>query len=125
MDNKPNVEEPSVEQFADTLKEQLTEYIELRVDLFKASSVERLSKAAGQMITALVIMVLVFFIILFSSMVAGFYFSELFGSLLKGFGLVALGYFFLFIMVLLFRKKMIQIPVVNSIIAVMYDDDEA
>lgn len=125
MDNKPNVEEPSVEQFADTLKEQLTEYIELRIDLFKATSVDKLSKAAGRMITALVIMVLVFFIVLFSSAVAGFYFSEVFGSLLKGFGLVALGYVFLFILVLLFRKSMIQPPIVNAIIAVMYEDDEA
>ncbi len=125
MDHKPNTEEQTAEAFAERLKEQLTEYVELRVDLFKATSVDKLSKAAGQMITALVIMVLVFFTILFSSLVAGFYFSEWLGSLLKGFGLVALGYVLLLIVVVLFRKRIIQIPVVNAIITLMYEDDEA
>jgi pilus assembly protein TadC len=118
-------EDPTPEQFAESVKEQLSSYIELRLDLFKAQSTEKLSRIFGKLISGLIMMFVLFFAILFVSLVGGFYLGKVTDSLIAGFGIIALFYVVLFIVLALFRKKIIELPVINQIIEIAYESDEA
>ncbi|MFA6262148.1 MAG: hypothetical protein WC760_11810 [Bacteroidia bacterium] len=56
----------------------------------------------------LVIVVVFIFMLFFLSIVAALYFSELFQSMLLGFGSVTLLYMALFLILILFRKKLLD-----------------
>lgn len=111
--------------FADKLKQQLTEYVELRSELFKAQFTDKFSRTFSKLVTGLLLLVLGFFLVLFGSLVIGFYFGEMMGSLMKGFAIVAACYLVLILVIWLFRKSLIETPIANTIIGVMYEEDEA
>lgn len=113
------------EEFVEKVKLQLEEYISLRLELFKTTFTEKVAKSVSKLVTTLVLMVLAFFTVLFLSLVAGFYFGGLFNSLIYGFVVVALFYLLLFLIIVAFRKPLIQSPVINSIITIIYEDNEA
>jgi Na+/H+-dicarboxylate symporter len=123
MDKK--AEEMQTIEFAEKLKVQVEEYMDIRGELFKATFTEKVSKAFSKLVTAIILMILAFFMILFFSLVAGFYFGNQFGSLMQGFMIVAFFYLLMLIIIILFRKSLIQNRVINSIISIIYEDNEA
>lgn len=118
-------EELNPEEFAEKVREQLKTYVELRTDLFKAQFTDKLSRVVGKLLSGVILMFIFAFAVLFVSLVTGFYFGRLFDSLLAGFGIVAAFYVFLFIIIVLFRKQLIETPVANQIIEIVYESDEA
>jgi hypothetical protein len=116
--------EKTVIDFSEKVKDQMLSYFDVKIELLKAQWVEKMALVFSKMITGIIILILSFFTVLFGSLVAGFYFSEIFGSVLKGFGLIALFYALLLVLVLVFKNQIIQIPVVNAIISIIYQDDE-
>ena len=117
-------EEMNMVEFVEKMKGQLEEYFDLRVELFKVTFTEKVSKAFSKLITVLLLMVFGFFDTLFLSLVAGYYFGGILGSIMQGFLVVALFYVVIFLAIILFRKLLIQTPVVNFIISIIYDDDD-
>ncbi|MES2558235.1 MAG: phage holin family protein [Bacteroidota bacterium] len=118
-------EEKHVEEFADKTKQQLSEYIQLRLDLLKADFTEKTALIFSKMITGVIVLVMLFMVVLFASLVMGFFFGNMLGSLMWGFAVVTGFYLVLIILVLLLKDKLIQTPVANQIINIMYESDEA
>ena len=103
------------------------EYVRNRLMLLKLRATEKTARLASLLVIFLVLMMLAFLILLFISMMAGYYFAEVTGSLFYGFGIVALIYVVLFVIVFLLRKKYFDPFITNTIVRVFFDktaDDE-
>ena len=114
----------SVNDFAEKVKEQLSSYVDVKIELLKAQWVEKTSLILGKMVTGLVVLFLLFFTILFSSLVAGYYFGQLLGNTAQGFGVIALFYTIVLVVICIFRKKLIQHPLSNFIITTIYQEND-
>lgn len=117
-------EHGSVDDFAEKVKGQLSSYVDAKIELLKAQWVEKTALILGKMVTGLVVLFLLFFTILFSSLVAGYYFGQLFGSTTLGFGVIALFYMIVLLVIVIFRKRLIQYPLSNFIITIIYQEDD-
>lgn len=123
MNNKD--EEKQTELFVDKMKQQLTEYMQLRLDLLKADFTEKTALIFSKMITGIIVLVMAFMVILFGSIALGLYLGSILGSVVLGFTLVTGAYLLLIVLLLLVKDKLIQTPVANQIIDIMYESDEA
>lgn len=99
----------------------IEKYFNDRILLIKLQLTEKIAKLVAVMFTSLLIAVLSFFIILFLSMMAGYYFASLTGSTYIGFGIVAAFYIILLIVIILLRKRVLQKNIINMIIEVMFE----
>jgi uncharacterized oligopeptide transporter (OPT) family protein len=117
-------EQDSVNDFAEKVKGQLAAYVDVKIELLKAQWVEKAALILGKLVTGLVVMFLLFFTILFSSLVAGYYFGQVFGSTTKGFGVIALFYLIVLLVIVIFRKKMIQLPLSDFIVTTIYQEND-
>lgn len=104
--------------------DQLTEYVDLRLQLLKIEATEHTAKVSSFLISTLILLISGFFCVLFLSIVAGFYFSELFGNTFYGFGVIGGFYLLIFIILLLARKSLIHKPVSNIIINLFFNQNE-
>lgn len=102
-------------------KEAIADYIDERLLLFKLQTVEKTSRLIGTLFTALLLAILGFFILLFLSIMLGYYFASLTGSLYWGFGLVATFYLGVFFIILKLRKGFLEKYIVNTIISTIFD----
>jgi len=107
--------------FFEESKDAIKRYLQDRLLLLKLQLTEKIAKLISVMFACLMIAVLIFFIILFLSIMAGFYFASLTGSNFWGFGIVAAFYLILLIIIIILRKKVLQKSIINMIIAVMFE----
>lgn len=105
-------------------KEEVIAYIHLRIELFKISSYEKIAKVGAAVFSGLIMMVLFFFVMIFISLMAGFYFSELTGSHIKGFSIVTGIYFLLLMICIVFRKPLFEKILVNKMIEILFENDD-
>jgi hypothetical protein len=110
-------------------RQQLEQYVQDRVLLLKLQLVEKVSQLIALLFTGLTLALLAFFILLFVSIMAGYYFANVTGSLYIGFGIVAIFYIILFILIVSLRKKVIEKHIIDSVIKIFMDksasdDDE-
>src|SRR3954453_4462667 len=89
-------------------KQAIEKYIQSRMLLIKLQGVEKISKLSAAMFSGLLISILSFFVILFLSIMAAWYFGELLGSPFKGFGIICAFYILALVLVLVFRKRVLQ-----------------
>jgi len=108
-------------KFFEESKDAIKRYLQDKLLLLKLQLTEKIAKLISVMFTCLMIAVLIFFIILFLSIMAGFYFASLTGSNFWGFGIVAAFYLILLIIIIILRKRVLQKSIINMIIAVMFE----
>ena len=108
-------------KFFEESKDAIKRYLQDRLLLLKLQLTEKIAKLISVMFACLMIAVLIFFIILFLSIMAGFYFASLTGSNFWGFGIVAAFYLILLIIIIILRKRVLQKSIINMIIAVMFE----
>ena len=77
------------------LKNDISTYAELKLELLKLNTYESVGKVLAVLSYGVIILCLVFFAILFIFLAFGFYVSELCGSTSIGFAVVAFLYFLL------------------------------
>ena len=109
------------------LKKDVLEYIEVKLDLIRLHTAENLSRIFSNVATIAVIGYLLFFIIFFISFAAGFYIGSLLDSNELGFLCVAGFYTLLLILFLVFRKQIVERPVIKAIVRLFFpkfEDDE-
>ena len=109
--------------FAET-RTQLEDYIQDRLLLIKLQTAEKTARLAGILIAVLVIALLSFFVLLFISIMGGYYFASLTGSLFSGFGIIAAFYLLLLLVIIKNRKKLIESKVSNTIIKTFFEKEE-
>jgi len=102
-------------------KQALEKYIQSRMLLIKLQGVEKISKLSAAMFSGLLIGILSFFVILFLSIMAAWYFGELLGSPFKGFGIICAFYILALVLVLVFRKKVLQKTIINTVINIFFE----
>lgn len=115
---------PSTETnfFTDTRKE-LEQYVADRLLLFKMQSTDKGSKLIASLFFILLDAMLFFFILLFLSIMAGYFFAEVTGSLYVGFGIVAGTYLLLGLLLFLMRGR-IEKKIIDTIIQIIFDKTE-
>ncbi len=102
-------------------KQQVVDYLQDRLLLFKLDVVERGSKLIATMFTLLMVALFAFFVLLFLSVMAAFLFGELLHHIFWGFGIVAAIYIALLALVIVYRKKIIQKYIVDIIIGIVFE----
>ncbi|MDR2144933.1 MAG: hypothetical protein LBE91_00530 [Tannerella sp.] len=106
------------------LKDGVTKYAELRLELLKLNTYEQVSKMAAFFSYGLLLSALTLITILFVHLVLGFFLSKLLDSLVFGFGIITILYILQVILVIVNRKR-IQEYVINKIIkAFHYYEDK-
>jgi hypothetical protein len=106
--------------FADS-KLAVENYVENRLLLLKLQAVEKISKLSSAMFSALLIAVIGFFIILFLSMMAAWYFGDLLDNVFLGFAIISGFYILLLIVLLVFRKKLLEKSITNTVINIFFE----
>lgn len=111
-------------EYFNNLKKEVVDYLNLRIELFKISSYEKIAKVAASLLTGLILVILLFFAIVFGSLMAGFYFSKLTGSYSIGFAIITGFYFLLFLIIAAFRKQLFNKLIVNKMIEILFENDD-
>lgn len=106
------------------LKEELLAYVQLRFELFRIATYEKIAKITAYLVSGLMLTSLFFFFAIFGSLTAGYYFSELTGSIIQGFGIIAVFYLFLLIMLIAFRKQLFEKMIINKVIEILAEHDD-
>jgi len=109
------------EDFFKESKKAIEEYIEERMLLFKLQSIEKASKLIAVLFTGLLLAILGFFILLFLSILLGYFFASITGSLYLGFGIVAAFYLILFLVIFKIRKTVLEKYIINTVIETFFD----
>ena len=105
------------------LKNDISTYVETRLELMKLNTYERVAKTMAVFSYGIVLVLLAFFAILFLFLALGFFLGEILNSVALGCLLVVGMYLLLFGLILLFREK-ISARVTNEIITAMMSKDE-
>lgn len=109
------------EGFFEESKQQITDYLQDRLLLFKLDVVERGAKLIATMFTILIVALFAFFVLLFLSVMAAFLFGELLHHIFWGFAIVAAFYVILLALVIGYRKKIMQKYIVDIVIGIVFE----
>jgi hypothetical protein len=111
----------------DNIRKEIQEYVEVKLDLLKLHTAEHLSRLLSNAVTLFIAGYLLFLILLFLSFGAGFFLGSILHSNEAGFLIVAGFYFLVFIVFLIFRKQIIDKPVIKAVVRFLFpkfNDDE-
>jgi hypothetical protein len=114
------VKENEKDFFGDTYS-LFTNYVDDRLLLLRIQAAEKSGKLAGALIKMVVTAFLVSLILLFISITGGYYFAEITGSMVYGFGIIALLHIFLLSVFLLLNKQFISKRVMNMVIRIFFE----
>ena|ERR1700712_3929596 len=116
------------QNFFEETQDVLESYVNNRLRLLKLQTAEKSSRVVTLLFAGLVIGIFAFFILLFLSLVAAYFFSEKLHSQFYGFGIVALIYIVLLLLALYLRKKYLDKYVFDRVVKILFDsntdDDE-
>ena len=108
----------------DKTRDEITHYIEIQSALIKLEIAEKSAKTAGSLMSLCILLFFFFVFINLLVLLAGLGLSTYLGNWLYGFGLISIIYLLLFIILLLFRKQLIEIPITNKVIQLIFDKNE-
>jgi hypothetical protein len=112
--------EQEEQSFFDESRQQIEGYIKDRILLLKLETAHKTAHLSALLFTGLILSLLSFFVLLFLSMMGGYFFSSLTGSQYVGFGIVAAFYLLLLILVILFRKPLIEKRIGSLIVNIFF-----
>jgi len=104
----------------DNTRKDIKDYIEVKIDLIRLHTAENLSRIFSSTPNTAVIGYLLFFVLLFLSFAAGYWFGSLLDSNELGFLLVAVFYLIILVIFLIFRKRIIEKPIIKAIMKLMF-----
>ncbi len=114
---------PEEQNFFKETKQKLQQYIQQRILLLRLQGTEKVSRIAAVIITSVLIIVVGLFLLVFASITAGLWLASITGSLIAGFGIVALFYLVVFLFIILFLKKILQNLFINKLIRLFHKKD--
>lgn len=110
------------EQVFDALKKDLSAYVQLKLELLKLNTYERIGRTVSILSYGLILIFIAFFAFLFIFLALGFFLGEQLGSVSVGFAVVAAIYLLLLSIIGLYRKR-IREKILNIIIASLLAND--
>ncbi|OFY65210.1 MAG: hypothetical protein A2V64_06165 [Bacteroidetes bacterium RBG_13_43_22] len=103
-----------------SIKKEIQEYLEVKFDLIRLQTAEKLSRAISSIINIVIYAVLSCIILLFLSFAAGYFFASLMNSNELGFLCVAGFYTLILIIILIFKKQIIERPVIKGMVKLFF-----
>jgi len=101
------------------------DYLDTRLEAFKLKMIRAFSKSGGYFIWVIISLALIFLLLAFTGLVIGFWFTDMTGSYVKGFGYTTLIMLGIIIFLALFRKVLFVNPIIRKIIRrTMADNDD-
>jgi hypothetical protein len=100
------------------LKDDISAYTELKLELIKLNAYERTSKVIAVLSYGLLLSALILFAVLFAMLTLGFLLSKWLDSTTAGFAIVA-GLYMIFVLLAIFNKYRICLQVTNIIISAL------
>jgi len=120
--NKNNTMNEEADYLGQT-KEKVRQYINKRILLIRLQAADKFSRMAAVLITVTAISIIAVFLLIFGSITAAYWLADITGSLIAGFGIVALFYFVVFLLAIFFLKKILQKFFVNMFIKLFHKKD--
>ena len=111
------------EKVFQNLKEDISAYINLKLELLKLNTYEKSGKIIGLLSYGLILFFLVVFVILFIFLSLGFFLGDLLDNAAIGFGIISLLYLVL-IGITVKKAQWIQTKVLNKVIATLITNEE-
>lgn len=99
-------------------------YLNARVDLWKLTLLERISLIGSFFISSVILILIAAFGLLFFSFAFAFWYGNNYGDLAAGFLIITIVYVVLGIIFYLLRKSLIVRPVIRSLSAIIFAEDE-
>lgn len=115
--------EKDPDKILQALKEDVSAFVELKLELLKLNTYERTGKVIAVLSYGLVLLFLAFFAILFIFLALGFFLGEWIGLTGAGFGLVAVLYVLLMGVIVRNRER-ISAEVLNEVIVTLLANDD-
>jgi len=111
------------ENYFQETRKKLKQYIQHRLLLIRLQATDKASNLAATLITVTVVLLTALFLLIFASLTAGYWLSNVTGSFTIGFGIVALFYLVIFLLVIFFLRKSLQHFLVNKFIHLFNEKD--
>ncbi len=112
------MEESENDFFADSGK-KLEQYVRDRIWLVRLQASEKAARLIAILFSLFLTGLLVFFIFIFLSIMAGYYFAGITGSLYAGFGIVG-AWYVLLLVILVFARKWFEKKIINIVIRIFF-----
>ena len=113
--------EETKEDFFEETYEIFRNYVDDRILLLKIQAAEKSGKLMSAFITMAVLALFTFFILLFVSIMGGYYFAEITGSTFTGFSIVAGIYVILLLVFLVVNKQILSKYIINLVIKIFFE----
>ena len=104
-------------------KRKLKQYIQRRLLLLELQITEKTSRIAAAIISIVIIITVALFLLVFTSITAGYWLAGITGSLTAGFGIVTLFYLVIFLFVVIFLRKIMLTFFINKFIKLFFKKD--
>jgi hypothetical protein len=111
----------------DNIRKEVQEYVEIKLDLIRLHTAEHLARLLSSASAIVIAGYLAFFILMFLSFAGGFFIGSLLHSNEAGFLCVAGFYFLVLVIFLVFRKQIVERPVIKAVVRLLFpkfDNDE-
>lgn len=108
---------PNEENFFKETKEKLQQYMQQQLLLLRLQATEKISGIASKIIVSVFVVVIGLFLLIFASITAGLWLASVTGSLIAGFGIVALFYFVVFLFIIVFLRNILRNYFINKLIS--------
>lgn len=103
-------------------KTLLKEYWATRLEIYRLQGIKVFSKTAGYLIWIIISFFLAWLLIIFIGLVLGFWFSDLTGSYVKGFGITTLILLLKIVLLAVFRKPLFIHPIIRGLLKKTQED---
>ena len=113
--------EENKEDFLEETYGLFTDYVDDRILLLKIQAAEKSGKLMSAFITMAVVALFTFFILLFVSIMGGYYFAEVTGSMFYGFSIIAGIYIFLLLTFLFINKHVLSKRIIDMVIRIFFE----
>lgn len=110
--------------FFEETRELATKYVDDRILLIKLQAAEKAAAFSSMLLKGLLVGVIGFFILSIISFLIGFYLSVWLGSILYGFGLLAVIYVVLLFALLYAHKKFLHAGLTDKVIELFFRKEE-
>ena len=90
------------------IKQDLTELINVKIEIFKLEAYEKVSTVASLLAYGLIVFLIVFFSLSFAFVALGFWFGQLIGNIAGGFGIGAILYLIILAILFACRKAILS-----------------
>jgi len=112
-------EKKAEQQPQPNILDQVKEYAETRFTLAKYKTIEKSTSVAASLVTVVVIVFSLLLTFLFATFTLALYLGDVLGAAWKGFGIIAL-FYLLIALIVITAKKSIEKPIVNLLISKIF-----